>query len=254
MREYHNRYIIKRLDESLSKELLQKSLTGQPSSAPDPDKVSVTSGGHLVPADAGGEQKGNHMTEEKLTPKAQSEVLLRKMLRGKDVHKYFTEMMENNILISGQPISHWEEEFKIRIKTEDLNPQTCREMDLQVLKLNQEATFYYNVSIARAQMIKHGNEAVFMGKFQELVEEYKSKGKGRLPAKDTLENLVRAGQLDVESAQTIADIEVKFWKNILDHLGRCQSILKNSSLLISVELKHLSLEKSLDNIERKINY
>lgn len=188
---------------------------------------------------------------EELTPKAQAERLLREMLRGKDVHKYFTESLKNNILVSGESIEHWEKVFKIRIKVEDLNPQACRDLDLQVMKLNEEATFLHNMAMARSQMIKHGNESVFMGKFQALVEEYKGKGK-RLPAKDTLENLARAGQLDVESAQTIADIEVKFWKNILEHLGRCQSILKNASMMISTELKYLTNEKLMDSNERKI--
>lgn len=188
--------------------------------------------------------------ESEQTPKAQAEKLIKEMLRGKDVHRYFTDSMRNNVLISGQPIDHWEREFRISIKTSDLDPQTCREMDLRVMHLNQEATFYYNVAMARSQLIKHGNDSVFMGKFQSLVEEYKDSNK-RLPAVGTLENLARANQLDVESAQTIADIEVKFWKNILDHLGRCQSILKNASMLISTEMKHFSVEKSIDAINKQ---
>ncbi len=192
------------------------------------------------------------MTDTKLTSKAQAEILIREMLRGKDVHKIFTERMKNTLSISGRSIDEWEKDFKIRIKTEDLNPQTCREVDLQILRLNQEATFLYNTAMARSQMIKHGNGAVFMGKFQALVQEYKETGK-RLPAKDTLENLAKADQLDIDSAQTIADIEVKFWKNILDHLGRCQSILKNASMMISTELKYLDIQKHLDSNERRTN-
>jgi len=192
------------------------------------------------------------MADAQLTPKAQAEQLLREMLRGKEVHKYFTDNMKNNILISGQPIEHWEKEFRISIRTSDLNPQTCREMDLKVMQLNQDATFFYNMAMTRSQLIKHGNESSFMGKFQALVQEYKETGK-RLPAKDTLENLARADQLDVESAQAIASIEVRFWKNILDHLGRCQSILKNASMMISTELKHLDLEKMMDANERNTN-
>ena len=44
---------MKRLDESLSKELLLKIITGQPGIAPDPDRVLVTPEGHLVPDSEG---------------------------------------------------------------------------------------------------------------------------------------------------------------------------------------------------------
>ena len=187
---------------------------------------------------------------DKLTPKAQAETLMREMLKGKKVHEFFTESMQRQLLISGHPIGHWEDIFKIRIPTDNLNPAMCREIDMKLMELNQEATFLYNMAVARSQMIKHGNSSVFMSKFHQLTQEYQGKGK-RLPAQGTLENLARHDNLEVESAQAIADIEVKFWKSILEHLGRCQSILKNASLMIATELKSLSNERQLDQLERQ---
>lgn len=192
------------------------------------------------------------MTETKPTPKAQAERLINEILKGKDVHGIFAEMMNKQIMISGHPIPHWEKQFKMKIPTSNLNPQTCRDLDLQLLGLNELATFFYNAAVAKNQALKHSNEAVYMSKFQALVEEYKITGK-RLPASSTLDNLARVEQLEVEASQTIADIEVKFWKSILDHLGRCQSILKNASLMIATELKAMSNERNLDAIERNYN-
>lgn len=192
------------------------------------------------------------MTDTKLTPKAQAEQLLNEVLKGKKVHEWFTENMNAKILISGQPIPFWEQKFKITVPTEDLTPARAREIDMKLMDLHQEATFLWNTAMARSQLIKHGNANVFMGRFQALVQEHKSSGK-RLPAQGTLENLARVDNLDVESAQAIADIEVKFWKSILDHLGRCQSILKNASLMIATELKSISNERQLDATERKLN-
>jgi hypothetical protein len=178
------------------------------------------------------------MTETKLTSKGQAEQLLKNVLRGKNVHEYFTEQMEDQILISGHPMSYWRDKFDIQIPTQDLTPVMARELDMRMLELNQEATFLWNTAMTRSQLIKHGNQSVFMGKFNTLVQEYKQ-SKKRLPAQGTLENLARFDNLDVEAALSIADIEVKFWKSILDHLGRCQSVLKNASLMISTEMKHL---------------
>jgi hypothetical protein len=43
-----------RLDESLSKELIHKAVTDQPSNIPDPFKVQVSSAGHLLPREGDG--------------------------------------------------------------------------------------------------------------------------------------------------------------------------------------------------------
>lgn len=192
------------------------------------------------------------MTDTKLTPKGQAERLMGEVLKGTKVHELFTESMRDNLLVSGHPIPYWEDKFKIRLDLSDLSPALARKLDMQIMDLNQEATFLWNTAMARAQLIKHGNENVFMGKFNALVQEYKSSGK-RLPAQGTLTNLARHDNLDVESAQAIADIEVRFWKSILDHLGRCQSMLKNASLMIATELKAVSTERMLDANERNMN-
>ena len=192
------------------------------------------------------------MTDIKLTEKGQAERLMNEVLRGRRVHELFTQYMTTQLLISGKPIPHWEEKFRISVGTDNLTPATARQMDMKILELSQEATFLWNTAMARAQMIRHGNDSVFMGKFNALVQEYKSSGK-RLPAQGTLENLAKSEQLDVESAQAIADIEVKYWKSILDHLNRCQSILKNASLMIATELKNLNNDRLLDANERNSN-
>jgi len=192
------------------------------------------------------------MTDLKLTQKGKAEQLINETLKGRKVHEIFTQYMVDQLLISGHPMPYWEKKFRIPIKTDDLTPAIAREMDMKIMELSQEATFLWNTAMARAQLIRHGNENVFVGKFTALVQEYKESGM-RLPAQGTLENLARNDNLDVESAQAIADIEVRYWKSILDHLGRCQSILKNSSLMIATELKSMSNERLLDANERNMN-
>lgn len=192
------------------------------------------------------------MTDLKFTSKGKAEQLINETLKGKKVHEIFTQYMVDQLLVSGQPIPYWEKKFRIPIQTDSLTPATARVMDMKIMELSQEATFLWNTAMVRAQLIRHGNDNVFVGKFTALVQEYKETGK-RLPAQGTLENLARHDNLDVDSAQAIADIEVRYWKSILDHLGRCQSILKNSSLMIATELKNIGNEKLFDANERNTN-
>ena len=57
---------------------------------------------------------------------------------------------------------------------------------------------------------------------------------------------------DLDSAQTIADIENRFWKDILDHLSTCRKLIENASMNIATELKSMNNEKFLDNINKKM--
>lgn len=186
------------------------------------------------------------------TAKATADTLIQEMTKGKEVHAEFTTMMNQQILISGQSFEFWDKKFRLKIPTDNINPETCRQLEMKVLELNQEATFLSNMAYARSQMLKHSNGGLFLQKFQTLVQEYKQTGK-RLPANATLDNLARVQQQDVEAAKVLADIEVKYWKGILDHLGRCQSILNTSAMLISAEMKALTSEKYLDGMETKYN-
>ncbi|GAG10765.1 unnamed protein product, partial [marine sediment metagenome] len=115
--------------------------------------------------------------------------------------------------------------------------------------LNQEATFHHAVASAKVQMIKRGCESQFNDKFWALTQEYKEKGK-KLPAASTLQTLATIQNDDMESAQSLASVETKFWKDILDHLATCRRLIENASLNISVELKALNAQSMLDNLNK----
>jgi hypothetical protein len=185
----------------------------------------------------------------KPTPKAQAEKLLKALLKGKEVYKLFSEFMRKQLTISGQPIDHWEEKFKLSIPVDDLTPAICKQLDVQLMGLSQEATFHHAVASAKVQMIKRGCESQFNDKFWALTQEYKEKGR-KLPAAATLQTLATIQNDDMESAQSLASVETKFWKDILDHLATCRRLIENASLNISVELKALNAQNMIDNINK----
>jgi len=178
------------------------------------------------------------MTDEQ-TPKAKADLLVKKLLKGKTVHNMFADSMRRQLTISGESMEYWEDKFKISIPTDNLTPALCRDLDMQIMELNQEATFFHAVAAAKAQWLKRGSEAAFNDKFWTIVQEFKAKGE-RVPGQETLKTLASIGNEDVDSAQTIADIECKFWKDILDHLSMCRRLVENASMTISTELKYVS--------------
>jgi hypothetical protein len=192
------------------------------------------------------------MTEIRPTPKAQAEALIKGMFKGKEVHDIFTQNFKRQMLISGQSIEHWKEKFKLKIPTDNLTPGMCIDLAMRIMGLSQEATFFHAIAQAKAQMLKRGSDSTYNSKFWSIVQEHKNKGT-RLPAAATLETMARIDNDEIDSAETIANIELKFWKDILDHLNMCRRLIENASLNLSVELKAMNSERLLENMGKK-NY
>ena len=168
--------------------------------------------------------------------KSKADALLVKLLKGKEIHDLFAENMKRHLLINGKSMDQWEKEFKIYIKTDNLTPQICKQFDLTLLELYQEASFYYATASAKLQVIKRGGDSTFRDKFFAITEEYRCANK-KLPAATTLENLAKVENDDLESAQAIAEVEKSFWSDILDHLSHCRKLIENATFNNNTEAK-----------------
>lgn len=171
-----------------------------------------------------------------MTNKDKADELLSKLLKGKEIHDLFAANMRKQLLINGKTMEQWEDRFKIKIPTDDLTPAICRQYDYKLLELNQEASFYHAIAGAKLQMIKRGGDSTYRDKFFAIVQEYKEKNI-KLPAAATLENLAKVETDDVESAQSIAEVERDFWSDILNHLSSCRKIIENATFNSSIEAK-----------------
>lgn len=165
-----------------------------------------------------------------------AEALSAKLLKGKEIHDQFALDIKDKLKINGQTMEFWEKRFKVTLNTDNLSPAICKQWDVTLLEFNQEVAFYHALASAKVQMIKRGSESVYRDKFFAIVEEYKAKDV-KLPASATLENLAKVEVDDVESAQTIAQIEKQFWSDVLDHLTTCRKIIENATLNSNVEAR-----------------
>ena len=188
---------------------------------------------------------------EEQTAEDKAKILLSKLMSGKEVHKIFAEHMKEQLLINGKQMSFWEKHFRIEIPVDNLTPSMCKALSMRLMHLNQEAAFFQACATAKAQIVKRGTTAAYNDKFWSIVQQYKSEGK-KLPAAATLETMAKVDNEDLDSAQTIADIENRFWKDIIDHLSTCRKLIENASMNIATELKSMNNEKFLDNLNKKM--
>jgi len=198
------------------------------------------------------EQGENILSEKELKTKEKTDLLLEKVKEAKQVLAILAKQIDTDMLISGYPPSHWRQKFKITIPSDGLNPGILKGLDVKLLELNQEAAFFQAIAQARMQLIKRGVDSTYYAAYASVVEEYKAKG-GRLPAASTLETIAKIENSSLNSASTLAEIEFRFWKDILDHLSTCRKLVENASLNISVEMKALNQERMIDNLGTKYN-
>ena len=188
---------------------------------------------------------------ENSTSEDKAKILLSKLMSGKQVHQIFGEHMKKELLINGKQMEYWESHFKIDIPTDNLTPSLCKTLSMRLMHLNQQAAFFQACATAKAQIVKRGTTAAYNDKFWSIVQQYKSENK-KLPAAATLETMAKVDNESLDSAQTIADVESRFWKDILDHLSTCRKLIENASMNIATELKSMGNEKLLDNINKKM--
>lgn len=169
------------------------------------------------------------------TPEEKAEVLLESIKKNKNIYDAFATNFKTRYLIADKTIEQWEEEFKL-VVPEDLNPQQCKQFDIKLMGLHQEATFLKAAARAYVQALTKGLETQYRSKFSALVVEYKSKNE-KLPAAATLESLARIDLDDVDGAIMAANIANNFWEDIIKHLDYCRKLVESIAMSNGIQAK-----------------
>ena len=185
------------------------------------------------------------MSIAELTSKAKADLIMAKVLRGKDVAEALNKAFEQQDMIAGHSAEYWREHFKINIPTDNMTPQLAVEVNLKLLQLYQEASFYYAWAQKKKEHMRCGVETAKAQTINGLVEEFKIKNK-KVPAATILEALAKSDAEDLDQASEIYKTEYNFWKQMLDQLTTVFKMVQNASTAIAVEAKY---ELNLDRIQ-----
>lgn len=177
--------------------------------------------------------------------------LIDKLKQSKKIHDAFTKQMKQRYSFDGKLMSDWKKEFRVAIP-DGLNPRICIELNTKINDLYQQASNKKSDAEASLTSLKASYADSFRDAFNELVEEYKSK-KERLPAKDTLTQLAEHKTTSLHSALVHGEMQLGFWKDILNNLSTTRKIIENNTINLSVEAKALSHEQYLNHLNKGNN-
>lgn len=170
--------------------------------------------------------------------------LINELRKGKKTYDEFGQAVTGLYQISGKTMNQWKKHFSIKLPP-DPNPKILGELDSLLMDLHHEATFYKAKSNLKLQTAKDRYAAKYRKEYAKLVFTYQSQ-KAKLPARDTLSTLVEDEASDLKEVITHAEIELDFWKEILNDLTHCRRLIENVTLNISVETKAMMNTKFID--------
>lgn len=193
------------------------------------------------------------VTEEKDISKEEVEAkeLIDQLRKGKKLHEEFSKNFNSLYKIAGKLMSEWKQYFKVKIPS-DLNPQTCLSIGSKIIGFYQEASFLKAEAEARLAAYKSATDDKYRTRYAELVTEYKAESK-KIPAKDTLAELASYDIGDIKNALVHSEIELAFWKEMLNNLNHARKTIENATIGLGIEAKALQSEKYIDSLNKKYN-
>jgi hypothetical protein len=174
--------------------------------------------------------------EDKSIIETAAKRVLNSLRKGKRLYDMFSIEFGEKYLINGQLPEHWKDYFHLQIP-QDATPPQLRDLNTQLSDLFQEANFHKIICDAKLKSLKGSSNTNFRESFVRLVAEYKTTG-NKLPSKDTLEHLAMNEQDNLPDAITHSELELSFWKGILDNLENYRDTLKSISISLAIEQKN----------------
>jgi len=188
------------------------------------------------------------MAEEKDNLVAANNMIDRLKL-SKELYAEYTKQFNTRYMVAGKSFDEWKRYFKINIPP-DLNPRTAQHLALRLMELYQEANSFKT----DAELRLHGGNSITKSmcrdKYNALLVEYKSADK-KVPAAATLNTEAEAACGKELDSLIHIEIELTFWKGILNGLQECRKLVEVATWNLSVEAKAIGHEGRMDSLSKE---
>lgn len=175
--------------------------------------------------------------------------LINELKKGKKSYDEFGHVISKLYQVAGKTMGEWQEYFKIALPP-DPNPSILQDLDSHIMALHHEASFHKAKCNLKLQTAKDRYSSKYRKEYTKLVMTYQNQN-AKLPARDTLNTLVEEEISEIKDMITHAEIELDFWKEVLNDLNTSRRLIENVTLNISVETKALMNQQYIDALNKK---
>lgn len=155
---------------------------------------------------------------------------------GEEIHSSFSARVQKNLEIYNKTIDEWWQHFGIRIETDNLNPEICKQLLIKISNLYSEASYYYSLANSSSSALESSQATNHTEQYAKVISSFRDKNE-KLPAAATIEQLVKAEQNEVYSAIATSKIVKDFFKTILDSLNTIRKIIDTATINNGIEAK-----------------
>lgn len=185
------------------------------------------------------------MKVSQLTPKAQADLIMQKVLAGHALAETLNKSFEQRYMVRGKTLTQWRDHFHIRIPLDAMSPQLAIEVNLQLANLYQEASFYFIEAQKKKENFEVSKNSSYADVKKQIVDEYRENS-WKLPAAATLDSMAEYEVQNYSQAAAIYKSEYSFWKQILEQISKVQKMIEQAAISCAVEMNH---SKSLDRMQ-----
>lgn len=169
------------------------------------------------------------------------------------IQKIYAEQrksLDDNMTISGKTVKEWRDELWIIVPSADLNPQICLELNMAIARAEGIAAYEHAKAEMRSQILDSQASSAYDHSLEKIVSDYKGSDQ-RVPGSATLATMAEVASELYKKIAIEGNNELKFWKNILNHLTFCKHIIEQAGFNLNSALKSDTNERLLENLGRR---
>jgi len=159
--------------------------------------------------------------------------------------------IESTLQYNGKTLQEWKEHFTIKINPNNVTPSMLKEISAKLILLNHEASFNHSLAQAKKELLLGGANHTNDDQYMDIVQTHKLNNV-RTPAAPTIKVMANKKNANITMAATIAEVEMRFWKNVLDNLSNTRKLIEQCTFNSAVELKQLNSDRLIENMTNKV--
>ena len=155
--------------------------------------------------------------------------------------------LDDDMIVSGKTVRQWRDELWVSVPSADLNPQICMETNMALMRSASIVDYEHTKAEMRKQILDRQASSAYFQEMDHICSESKAEGK-RQPSAATMEVMAEVASDVYKRIAIEGDNELKFWKNLRDHLQYQKKLMEQAGYNVGAEIRSEGHIKYLESL------